>query len=92
MPSAPSTAPVLPASEAGHVHDHGALQGHKSAHDHAARHHDHGAHGHAHTGAARRPATTRIAPSILRLSAATRLALAAALIVPLWVAVLFVVG
>ncbi|MFG1432579.1 hypothetical protein V5F44_17170 [Xanthobacter sp. V2C-8] len=51
-----------------------------------------GAHVHGGSAAARAPRGTRVGPSVLRLSLAARLALAVALLLPLWVAVALVVG
>lgn len=107
MPSAPSIASVSSAPGAGlsrevhaheaqkaHTHDappHGAGAAHGHGGYHHGAHHSHGGH-HDHGRIGARPAPVRIGPSILRLSALTRLALALALIVPLWAIVLLVVG
>jgi len=52
-------------------------------------------HGHRHTphpAAGAAPRSVKVAPSVLRLSLAGRLALAVALLVPLWAAVVLVLG
>ncbi len=86
----PPTAEARPGATGAHGHDdvaeHGAAeQGHgpASEHTHSAGHHRSQLHGHA-THAA------RVGPSMLRLSLPARLAVAALLLLPLWVAVMLV--
>lgn len=74
--------------------DTGTPPAHGPAREHA---HQHGAHPHHHAPArhlrrAKAPAAPQVGASILRLSLASRLAIVAGLVVPLWAAVLMVVG
>jgi hypothetical protein len=75
-------APLDPAGHAAHPH---------AGHAHGVHLHGDHLHGdHRHTPRVAAPAAVR--PSLLRLSLAGRLAIAAGLLVPLWIAVFLVVG
>ncbi|WP_238123057.1 MULTISPECIES: hypothetical protein [unclassified Xanthobacter] len=80
----PPTAEARPGATGAHGHDdvaeHGPTSGHARG---AAGHHRPQLHGHAAHAA-------QVGPSMLRLSLAARLAVAALLLLPLWVAVMLV--
>ncbi|MGR7996712.1 hypothetical protein [Xanthobacter sp. ZOL 2024] len=80
----PPTAEARPGATGAHGHDDVAENGPASGHTHGGTgHHRPQLHGHAARAA-------RVAPSMLRLSLPARLAVAALLLLPLWVAVMLV--